>query len=262
MRQENFCLTGPEGYFDFVLNLVAFVRYYGVTIIGIVGFIVLVQSVLIINLWNMRQRFRGRRDGYDDKGYEMPRGPDGMVMKRGSAAYEAEVRRRSQIRASQAKGRGARSSAERPAYAADFAREDAERGGVQLSAPQRATHALGCEGSGGVASQRSEVGAATAAVDPPARQNRRASQPITAEAVGRLVEMGFAQRDVITALATSGGDPDRAYDKLVQGQQDSPQPSPAAGSGGGRRASQASKSTNPAASNPAGGARRASNGWI
>ena len=62
MRQENFCLTGPEGYFDFVLNLVAFVRYYGVTVIGIVGFIVLVQSVLIINLWNMRQRFRGRRD--------------------------------------------------------------------------------------------------------------------------------------------------------------------------------------------------------
>ena len=36
MRQENFCLTGPEGYFDFVLNLVAFVRYYGVTVIGIV----------------------------------------------------------------------------------------------------------------------------------------------------------------------------------------------------------------------------------
>jgi hypothetical protein len=108
--QENFCLTGPEGYFDFVLNLVAFVRYYGVTVIGIVGFIVLVQSVLIINLWNMRQRFRGRRDGYDDKGYQMPRGPDGKVMKRGSAAYEAEVRRRSQIRASQAKEPGKRFS--------------------------------------------------------------------------------------------------------------------------------------------------------
>lgn len=71
--QKNFCLTGSEGYFDFLLNLVAFVRYYGKACCSIVGANVFIQSVLLINLWNMRQRFRGRRDGFDDKGFELPR---------------------------------------------------------------------------------------------------------------------------------------------------------------------------------------------
>ena len=81
-----------------MLNLVAHIRYYANVLVGVVGVSVLVQGVLLVNLWNLRQRFRGRRDGYDDKGFELPRDALGAVLRRGTAAYSVEVTRRSVAR--------------------------------------------------------------------------------------------------------------------------------------------------------------------
>ena len=59
--RASFCLLGTQGYFDFVLSLVASLRQYA-TWIG-VGFSVLVlfQVVLIVNLYNLQRAIAPRR---------------------------------------------------------------------------------------------------------------------------------------------------------------------------------------------------------
>jgi len=56
--REHFCTAGAEGYFDFLMNLVAFIREYATWIGGGFSLLVLVQLVLMLNLWNLRHRFR------------------------------------------------------------------------------------------------------------------------------------------------------------------------------------------------------------
>ena len=55
--RERFCTSGQEGYFDFVLNLVAFIRSYAMTFGGAFSMLILVEVILLINLWNLRCRY-------------------------------------------------------------------------------------------------------------------------------------------------------------------------------------------------------------
>ena len=59
--QTNFCLLGAEGYFDFVSNVVAFVREYATWIGAGFSVIVLFQMVLVVNLYNLQRRIAKRR---------------------------------------------------------------------------------------------------------------------------------------------------------------------------------------------------------
>lgn len=75
--RANFCLTGAEGYYDFVLNMVAYIREYAFALGGVFSVLVLVQLVLLFNLWNLRRRFKQRADApgyendYDGPGYHI-----------------------------------------------------------------------------------------------------------------------------------------------------------------------------------------------
>ena len=245
---------GAEGYFDFMLNLVAHIRYYANVLVGVVGVSVLVQGVLLVNLWNLRQRFRGRRDGYDDKGFELPRDALGAVLRRGTAAYSVEVTRRSVAR-----GRGSSVPWGVPV-------EDEEGGGLQLlsyqdggaaeqkrracshveARPRRASQEArarlgpscgdGGDGGGG-GGGGGEYGGSGAV---PRGASRRPSEleryertstalggarssrspetgrpTVSGEAVQRLVEMGFERNDVVAALSKGRGDPEVALERLI-----------------------------------------------
>merc|ERR1712166_342203 len=54
--QANFCLLGSEGYFDFVLEVVAFLREYATSIGAGLSVTVLFMMVLIVNLYNLSKR--------------------------------------------------------------------------------------------------------------------------------------------------------------------------------------------------------------
>ena len=65
--QTNFCLLGTEGYFDFVINVVAFLRQYATWIGAGFSVLVLFQMVLIVNVYNLAGgiKLRRRRVGVD-----------------------------------------------------------------------------------------------------------------------------------------------------------------------------------------------------
>lgn len=230
-----------------MLNLVAHIRYYANVLVGVVGVSVLVQGVLLINLWNLRQRFRGRRDGYDDKGFELPRDALGAVLRRGTAAYSVEVTRRSVAR-----GRGSSVPWGVPV-------EDEEGGGLQLlnyqdggtaeqkrracshvevrprRGSQEARARLGPSCGGGVGGEYAGSG------EVPRGASRRPSEleryertstalggvrsswspettgrhKVSGEKVQQLVEMGFERNDVVAALGKGGGDPEVALERLI-----------------------------------------------
>ena len=54
--QESFCTSGVEGYEEFVGKVVAWMKTNGLVIGGISSFVVLLQAVLISNLWSMRRK--------------------------------------------------------------------------------------------------------------------------------------------------------------------------------------------------------------
>jgi hypothetical protein len=56
--QTNFCLLGAEGYFDFVLNVVAFLREYATWIGAGFSVCVVFQLVLIVNLYNLQKAIK------------------------------------------------------------------------------------------------------------------------------------------------------------------------------------------------------------
>jgi len=56
--RENFCLSGAEGYYNFLNQLVAFIKEYATGFGGLFACLVLVQLVLLINLWNLRGTFQ------------------------------------------------------------------------------------------------------------------------------------------------------------------------------------------------------------
>ena len=59
--RENFCLTGPEGYYNFLNKLVGFLKQYATGFGGLFACLVLVQLVLLVNLWNLRRRFKAEQ---------------------------------------------------------------------------------------------------------------------------------------------------------------------------------------------------------
>ena len=56
--REVFCLAGPEGYYGFLNLLVGFIKEYATGFGGLFACLVLVQLVLLVNLWNLRRRFK------------------------------------------------------------------------------------------------------------------------------------------------------------------------------------------------------------
>ena len=56
--RDNFCLAGPEGYYNFLNKLVGFIKQYATGFGGLFACLVLVQLVLLVNLWNLRRRFK------------------------------------------------------------------------------------------------------------------------------------------------------------------------------------------------------------
>ena len=56
--QANFCLLGSEGYFDFVLEVVAFLRQYATWIGAALSVTVLFMMVLVVNLYNLSRRIK------------------------------------------------------------------------------------------------------------------------------------------------------------------------------------------------------------
>ena len=217
-----------------MLNLVAYIRYYANMLVGVVGVSVLVQGVLLVNLWNLRQRFRGRRDGYDDKGFELPRDANGAVLRRGSVAYTEEVKRRSIAR-----GRGSSVPWDEEGGGAQLLGYQGQGGGAaeqkrracsQAGAhPRRASQEArgrGLSCSGGAGEHGGFSSAPHGMFRRPSELERydrastalggsRPRQPIPGEAVQRLVEMGFPRDDVVAALGKSSGDPEVALERLI-----------------------------------------------
>ena len=56
--REYFCLAGPEGYYNFLNQLIGFIKQYATGFGGLFACLVLVQLVLLINLWNLRRQFK------------------------------------------------------------------------------------------------------------------------------------------------------------------------------------------------------------
>ena len=56
--REVFCLAGPEGYYGFLNQLVGLIKEYATGFGGLFACLVLVQLVLLVNLWNLRRRFK------------------------------------------------------------------------------------------------------------------------------------------------------------------------------------------------------------
>ena len=56
--RENFCLSGAEGYYNFLNKLVGFIKQYAIGFGGLFATLVLVQLVLLVNLWNLRRTFK------------------------------------------------------------------------------------------------------------------------------------------------------------------------------------------------------------
>ena len=60
--RDNFCLAGPEGYYNFLNKLVGFIKQYATGFGGLFACLVLVQLVLLVNLWNLRRSFKAEQD--------------------------------------------------------------------------------------------------------------------------------------------------------------------------------------------------------
>ena len=60
--RANFCLSGPEGYYNFLNELVGFLRQYATAFAGLFACLVLVELVLLVNLWNIRRRFKAEAE--------------------------------------------------------------------------------------------------------------------------------------------------------------------------------------------------------
>ena len=56
--REVFCLAGPEGYYGFLNLLIGFIKEYATGFGGLFACLVLVQLVLLINLWKLFRRFQ------------------------------------------------------------------------------------------------------------------------------------------------------------------------------------------------------------
>jgi len=85
--RERFCTSGQEGYFDFVLNLVAFIRSYAMTFGGAFSMLILVEVILLINLWNLRSRYLAEAQ---KKRLEIEGSSDGLQI--GAITYDSKVR--------------------------------------------------------------------------------------------------------------------------------------------------------------------------
>ena len=59
--RDNFCMAGPEGYYNFLNKLVGFIKQYATGFGGLFACLVIVQLVLLVNLWNLRRRFKAGR---------------------------------------------------------------------------------------------------------------------------------------------------------------------------------------------------------
>ena len=104
--RERFCTSGQEGYFDFVLNLVAFIRSYAMTFGGAFSMLVLVEVILLINLWNLRTRYLVEARKARLEGEDQMRSSDGLqiqaiTMRNSQYGDDSKV----QVRTSQTRGR-------------------------------------------------------------------------------------------------------------------------------------------------------------
>jgi len=65
--RRDFCLLGIDGYFDFVRRVVELLRQYGYAIGTALAAWTLFQLTLIVNLWNLRRRYRRRQHAVQPK---------------------------------------------------------------------------------------------------------------------------------------------------------------------------------------------------